>query len=169
MEPRKQKQILSDFKAMLDAEGSRLIAEVAGWQADPMEERRDPRFTEIFDGPTPSGGDYYVAYYYNDDGPCTEPEATRVKIIEFLNDGRRINETYALLRKMKIPKIIQEMADQDGANRISYIGKRRGKDAYTLGYVDEEGIIAPTGLPVIHLYDGQTVEVISGQEGLELL
>lgn len=97
MKSKKQKRIPRDIDAMSDEEWDRLCDEVAGPRADPTEERRDPRFTEMADGPTPSGGAYSVAYYYNDNGPCVKAEATRVNILEFSSDGRRINETYALL------------------------------------------------------------------------
>ena len=40
---------------------------------------------------------------------------------------------------MEIPKIIQETAEKEGCNRITYLGKRNGKDAYTMGYVSEDG------------------------------
>ena len=70
---------------------------------------------------------------------------------------------------MKIPKIIQDIADKCGYNRIGYIGKRRGKDAYTMVYVDENGETVPTGLPTIYLFDGNAIEIVTGMEGLELL
>ena len=56
---------------------------------------------------------------------------------------------------MEIPKIIQETAEKEGCNRITYLGKRNGKDAYTMGYVSEDGSLpCPTGLPAVYLYDG---------------
>ena len=56
---------------------------------------------------------------------------------------------------MEIPKIIQETAEKEGCNRITYLGKRNGKDAYTMGYVSEDGSLScPTGLPTVYLYDG---------------
>lgn len=70
---------------------------------------------------------------------------------------------------MKTPKEIQKIADDYGANKISYIGKRKGKDAFIMGCVDENGEPLATGLPTIYLYDGKTVEVVGGIEGLELL
>lgn len=70
---------------------------------------------------------------------------------------------------MKIPKIIQDIADKHGLNSVSYIGKRRGKDAFMMGYVDENGEAVATGLPTIYLTDGETVEIVAGMEGLELL
>ena len=70
---------------------------------------------------------------------------------------------------MKIPKIIQEKADKEGWNSVGFIGKRRGKDAFAVGYVDENGEAVPTGLPVIYLFDGKTVETIYGEEALVVL
>ena len=56
---------------------------------------------------------------------------------------------------MEIPKIIQETAEKEGCNRITYLGKRNGKDAYTMGYVSEDGSLpCPTDLPTVYLYDG---------------
>lgn len=71
--------------------------------------------------------------------------------------------------QMKVPKIIQEKADKEGWNSVGFIGKRREKDAFTVGYVDENGEAVPTGLPVIYLFDGKTVETVYGEEALELL
>lgn len=70
---------------------------------------------------------------------------------------------------MKIPKIIQIAAEKRGWNSINYIGKRWGKDAFTMGYIDEFGEVAPTGLPTIYLTDGKTIEVVGGIDGLKLL
>lgn len=70
---------------------------------------------------------------------------------------------------MDIPKAITEYAKKRGCNSVDYIGKRSGKDAYVMGFIDENGKPVPSGLPVIYLYDGKTIEVVSGVEGLELL
>lgn len=70
---------------------------------------------------------------------------------------------------MKVPKIIQDIADKNGCNNVGFIGKRRGKDAFVMGYVDENGEAVPTGLPIIYLFDGKTVETIYGEEALDLL
>ena len=69
----------------------------------------------------------------------------------------------------RIPKMVLEYAEKRGCNSVDYIGKRRGKDAYVMGFIDENGKPVPSGLPVIYLYDGKTIEVVSGEEGLELL
>lgn len=70
---------------------------------------------------------------------------------------------------MSIPKIIQDIADKHGLNSVSYIGKRKGKDAFMMGYIDENGETVATGLPTIYLTDGETVEIVAGIKGLELL
>lgn len=75
----------------------RRIEEFVGERVDkPL--TQDPRFTERHDGPTPSGGDYSIAYYYDKDGhPCEKKQAASVNIIEFSKEGIRLNETYGLL------------------------------------------------------------------------
>ena len=70
---------------------------------------------------------------------------------------------------MDIPEIILEYAEKHGCNSVEYIGKRRGKEAFGMGYVDEDGFPTPTGLPTLYLYDGKTIEVVSGEEALDLL
>ncbi len=49
---------------------------------------------EKLDNPTPNGGDYSIAYYYNDNGPCEKDKATRMNIVEYKKGGIRINEHY---------------------------------------------------------------------------
>lgn len=84
---------------MTDEEFERLLDEDAGERAEEVEMTRDPRFTETHYGPTPNGGAYSVAYYYDEEGiPCRRETATSVNIIEYCEEGYRIYETYALLR-----------------------------------------------------------------------
>lgn len=71
---------------------------------------------------------------------------------------------------MEIPSVIKELADKYGYNTICYIGKRKGKDAFIIGCVDDSGLPFPTGLPTINPFDGNNnVENIYGEEVLELL
>ncbi len=70
---------------------------------------------------------------------------------------------------MKVPKIIQDIADRYGLNSVEYIGKRKGKCAFTMGFIDKDGEPVATGLPVIYLFDGETVEIIRGEEAFQLL
>ncbi len=88
---------------MTDKEYERILDEVAGEIAgEPAEDTTshiDPRFTETRTGPTPNGGDYSVAYYYDEEGnPCTKAEASAVNIIEYNKEGSRINECYGVLK-----------------------------------------------------------------------
>jgi hypothetical protein len=58
----------------------------------------DPRFSEKHVHKTPSGGDYSIAYYYDADrNPCEKARAKFVNIVEYTNEGNRINETYGQL------------------------------------------------------------------------
>ena len=82
---------------MTDAEFERIKKEIFGPTVKKPEPKADPRFTERRDGPTPSGGDYSIAYYYDDDGPCEKSKANRVNIVEYKKGGIRINEHYGLL------------------------------------------------------------------------
>lgn len=58
----------------------------------------DPRFTEKHEGRTPSGGDYCIAYYYDESGRlCVKSKASRVNIVEYTKDDKRINECYGVI------------------------------------------------------------------------
>ena len=82
---------------MTDSEFERLLKKVAGVQANNVTKQPDPRFTERGDGPTINGGAYSIAYYYDKEGnPCKKEIAARVNIVEYTENGDRLNETYAL-------------------------------------------------------------------------
>ena len=83
---------------MTDREFEDLLDEVAGERATEVAVETDPRFTERGDGPTINGGAYSIAYYYDHEGnPCKKESAARVNIVEYTENGERLNETYALL------------------------------------------------------------------------
>ena len=89
---------------MTDKDFEKLLDEVAGEQAENVTLQPDPRFTETKIGPTPSGGDYSVAYYYDSNGtPCTKSEATAVNIVEYTKDGGFVNDCYGILGEPKTP------------------------------------------------------------------
>ncbi len=53
---------------------------------------------ERIDGPTPNGGAYAIAYYFDkNDNPCPPEKAYRVEVVEYDNKGNRINSTYSFL------------------------------------------------------------------------
>ena len=98
---RKKKRRGFDIEKMSDLEFRKLISEVAGPRAETSEPEPDPRFTERQDEPTPSGGDYSIAYFYDvERRPCKRENAEYINIIEYKNDGTRINETYLVLGSM---------------------------------------------------------------------
>lgn len=83
---------------MTDKEFEKLLDDVAGERAEGVEQKPDPRYTETVFGKTINGGAYSVAYYYDKQGnPCRKGRAASVNIVEYTNDGERLNETYAHL------------------------------------------------------------------------
>lgn len=82
---------------MTDEEFRRRCLKIAGKKVDVPMYKETP-YTERSDNPTPSGGDYSIAYFYDKNGrPCTKNNAVRVNIVEYKSGGIRINETYAKL------------------------------------------------------------------------
>ncbi len=82
---------------MTDKEFERMLDEAAGERAEKVECKPDPRYTETMRGRTPNGGAYSTAYYYDKDGhPCPKAKAKSVHIIEFTENGERINENYGV-------------------------------------------------------------------------
>ena len=51
--------------------------------------------------PTPNGGDYAEMWYLDNDGNAVEDigDATNFKIIEKINGGATVFETYGIIRK----------------------------------------------------------------------
>lgn len=82
---------------MTDREFEKLVEEVAGEQSNEVQ-KCDARFTETHYGKTINGGAYSVAYYYDKEGnPCRKAKAASVNIVEYSQNGERINENYAQL------------------------------------------------------------------------
>ncbi len=54
--------------------------------------------SERINEPTPNGGAYSVAYYYDDHRmPCEKSKARRVEIVEYSKQGERICSTYGFV------------------------------------------------------------------------
>lgn len=69
-----------------------------GSDTDDIKPKLDPRFTERLEGETPSGGDFCIAYYYDEDhNPCERSKAKYVNIVEYKNNWKRVNETYGIM------------------------------------------------------------------------
>lgn len=55
---------------------------------------------ERHDGPTPNGGAYSIAYFYDKNRtPCEKEKAKYINIVEYSKDGRRLNEVYGVHSK----------------------------------------------------------------------
>ena len=55
----------------------------------------DDEFCESHVAPTPNGGDYSTAYFYDADGnPCRKQDAAYMNVVEFKRGGERVNESY---------------------------------------------------------------------------
>lgn len=58
---------------------------------------REPIYQEKTEGPTPNGGSYSIAYYFNNKMQSIDKEAaTRMIIVEYDEKGQRVAETYAI-------------------------------------------------------------------------
>ena len=58
----------------------------------------ETEFSETHKHRTPNGGDYSTAYFYDKNGnPCKKEDAAYMNIIEFTEDGVRVNETYGAI------------------------------------------------------------------------
>ncbi len=72
------------------------------------------------------------------------------------------------MAQCEIPKKIQEEANRQGFNSISYAGQIDEVEYYSVGVLDSNGEYAPVGLPTfIALKSGRT-SWVSGDDGLEL-
>lgn len=60
----------------------------------------DDEFCESHVSPTPNGGDYSTAYFYDEYGhPCRKADATYMNVVEFKKGGERVNESYGEVRR----------------------------------------------------------------------
>lgn len=58
----------------------------------------DPETTELSNKPTPNGGAYSRAFFYDENRtPCSKLNARYVNIVEYDKEGNRINENYGVL------------------------------------------------------------------------
>ena len=59
-----------------------------------------PLYTERRNHPTPNGGDYSIAFYYDEEhNPCTREEAWYINIVEYTADGEKNYEHYGLTER----------------------------------------------------------------------
>lgn len=71
-------------------------------------------------------------------------------------------------KRMKIPKIVKQTAEENGCNSVNFVGVLDGFQVFGCSNIGKNGIAVPQGLPtLILLKDGKT-KFVSGEEGLEL-
>ena len=98
------KKKYSSIEEIPDEEFEKILDKVAlemgydGTSKDSKELHYDTRFAVREDTKTIHGGDYYISYFYDENGnPCPPELAKRVNTVEYTKSGKRINETYGLL------------------------------------------------------------------------
>ena len=81
---------------MTEEERQRLIERHEAWIAKHFGNGEQERV----DGATPNGGDYSIAYYYDEQNrPCKKAVAYLVNIVEYTKDGEYVNSTTAFLQE----------------------------------------------------------------------
>ena len=70
----------------------------------------------------------------------------------------------------EIPAGVHAIADKEGCNHIERVGAVDGFEVFSLSEVDEEsGIPIPTGFPLLVLWNGEAIKIVSGEKSLRLL
>lgn len=73
------------------------------------------------------------------------------------------------MKQNEIPDIVKAVAKLNGYNSISYCGHIDNSDVYGVGYVSENGDVAPTGLPELIVYNNGEAQIVGGLDAFELL
>lgn len=66
-----------------------------------------------------------------------------------------------------IPSEVIRIQNEYGFNYSELVGKTKDGDVYAISLMEEDGSIAPTGLPVF-VIKGDSTEVVSGSAALKL-
>ena len=69
----------------------------------------------------------------------------------------------------KIPNAIKNIAKEAACNSIQFEGEYKGRKVYSLGNVDDNGLLIPEGLPLLVLWDGVKSEIVSGINSFKIL
>ena len=74
------------------------------------------------------------------------------------------------MAKNKYPKRIVEEAERQHANSIKLLHKEMDWAAYSIGFIGEDGLPMPTGLPIIYqLFDDGSLVELYGDEAFEFI
>lgn len=82
---------------------------------------------------------------------------------------QKVKARGAIRQNMKIPKIIQEAAEGEGCNSVTFAGEVDGYLVFGCGNVGDDGIPIPEGLPTFILLKNGKTKVIYGEDGLKLI
>ena len=67
-----------------------------------------------------------------------------------------------------IPKIVLQAAENEGFNRIGYVGTYKNSKVYQVGIVGSDGLPVPIGPPMFLLLKGDLVRYASVEESMDL-
>lgn len=70
---------------------------------------------------------------------------------------------------MEIPKIVWQIANDNGYNSVEFVGEIDGAEVYGMGIVGEDNIPEPIGLPELVLLRNGETEIVFGEDALKLL
>lgn len=70
---------------------------------------------------------------------------------------------------MEIPKIVWQIANDNGYNSVEFVGEIDGAEVYGMGIVGEDNIPEPIGLPELVLLRNGDIEIVGGEESMRLL
>lgn len=70
---------------------------------------------------------------------------------------------------MEIPKIVWQIANDNGYNSVEFVGETDGAEVYGMGIVGEDNIPEPIGLPELVLLRNGDIEIVGGEESMRLL
>lgn len=71
-------------------------------------------------------------------------------------------------KQQNIPQRVIDDAAEHGYNKVRYVGVYKGKQVFSVGFVHPDGMIIPTGLPTLLLWDGKTSKYICGMESFDI-
>ena len=69
----------------------------------------------------------------------------------------------------EIPRQVKEIANKNGCNAVNYRGLYKGKEVYSIYFIQPNGTVAPTGLPTLLVYGKEGYDVVCGYESFEIL
>lgn len=73
------------------------------------------------------------------------------------------------MTQQEIPKNVLRKARQRGFNSVTFEGRLEGVDVYSVAVLDAAGVPTPIGLPTFITDDGNSLSILSGKEGFDLM